>query len=81
MKMITQLIDERSAEWSPKMVEDPVQEELKDLIAQRRRKQGKTEPKKAAAEDEAPAADNVIDLMSALKKSLEKPAAKSRGKK
>ncbi len=80
MKMITQLIDERSAEWSPKMVEDPVQEELKDLIAQRRKKQGKTAPKKAATDDEPPAADNVIDLMSALKKSLEKPAAKSRGK-
>lgn len=83
LRLITQLIDERSVPWDASMVHDPVQEQLKDLIAERRKKQGKAGKKKSAEPvSDAPQADNVIDLMSALKKSLEKPAAKSKtGKK
>ncbi len=80
MRMISQLIEERSAPWDTSMVNDPVQEQLKDLIAQRRKKQGKARKQAADEEEEPPQADNVIDLMSALKKSLEKPAGKSRSK-
>lgn len=79
LRLITQLIDERSVPWDPSMVHDPVQEQLKDLIAERRKKQGKGGRKKSTeASTDTPQADNVIDLMSALKKSLEKPAAKSK---
>lgn len=83
LRLITQLIDERSVPWDATMVHDPVQEKLKDLIAERRKKQGKAGRKKSAEPtSDAPQADNVIDLMSALKKSLEKPSAKPKsGKK
>jgi DNA end-binding protein Ku len=78
LRMITQLIDERAVPWDASMVHDPVQEQLKDLIAERRKKQSKTRKKVVDAVSEEPQADNVIDLMSALKKSLENPGAKSR---
>jgi DNA end-binding protein Ku len=79
LRLITQLIDERSVSWDASMVHDPVQEQLKDLIAQRRKKQGKPASRKPDdGESGQGTANNVVDLMSALKKSLEKPAGKPR---
>jgi DNA end-binding protein Ku len=58
------------------MVKDPVQENLLKIIAAKKKggKAAKTE--KAGGEPER--ADNVIDLMSALKKSLEETPGKKR---
>ncbi|WP_439605159.1 Ku protein [Shinella sp.] len=76
LNLVSQLIDDRATSWDASMVHDPVQEQLKDLIAKRREKQGKTSKPRAAEKVEGPAGDNVVDLMSALKKSLEKPSPK-----
>lgn len=78
MSLITTLIEERSKPWSPDMVRDPVQEKLLEIIESKRKSAKKVA--KPKAKDEAPShAGNVIDLMSALKESLEKK--KTGGKK
>lgn len=66
LTMMKKLIDERTDHWQPSMADDPVQEGLLDIIAQR--KKGKKTRKRAEAKPEEPS--NVIDIMSALKKSL-----------
>lgn len=59
------VIDERTRKWSPKLVQDPVQNELLKLIASKKAKRTK---KSAAAEEKR--GDNVVDLFAALRKSL-----------
>ena len=74
MKLVSQLIRERTAKWKPDMVADPVQARLLEIIADK--KKGRKKPVKAAAE--APATrGNVINIMDALKKSI---AAEGKGK-
>ena len=80
LSLIKQLIEERSKPWDAAMVKDPVQEELKALIAAKRKKGGKKPAARQDEEPDGPGASNVVDLMNALKQSLEKPK-KSRGKK
>lgn len=75
LAMIKKLIDENSADWNPEMARDPVQEKLKELIA-RKKKGGSTAPKAEPQREEDPAS-NVIDLMAALKKSVEKSGRKT----
>jgi DNA end-binding protein Ku len=72
------LIDKKTAEFDPSKFHDRYIEALHDLIERKRK--GKT----IQTEEEAPAArgSNVIDLMAALKRSIERPAesgAKSGG--
>ncbi|NGP17628.1 non-homologous end joining protein Ku [Devosia aurantiaca] len=71
MSMVEKLIADRTVDWSDKMARDPVQDNIKEII--KAKDKPKPKRKKAAKdeEDEAPAASNVIDLMAALKKSLE----------
>lgn len=65
---VRKLIEDRRGEWSPKMMDDPVEDELRRLIRKKGRKAG-AKPKNAEpAKDKR--GDNVIDLMAALKKSL-----------
>ena len=80
IKLITDLIEERSKEWTPEMVKDPVQDKLKELITSKRKKTGKSGAKKGDDEPDGREASNVVDLMSALKKSLENSEKKG-GKK
>lgn len=78
LAMVEQLIVERTTEWSQTMVKDPVQDKLLDIIKSKQKSKRKA-PAKKPAEDEAEPQSNVIDLMAALKKSLEgKPGPKSR---
>ncbi|GAA3100394.1 Ku protein [Rhizobium viscosum] len=69
--LIQQLIKQKSARWSPDMASDPIQESLLKLIDEKRKA---LKPKKTAkgkkTEAGAPAS-NVINIMDALKKSLE----------
>jgi DNA end-binding protein Ku len=69
LTMVEKLIDERTTTWSESMVKDPVQDRLLDII------KSKQSPKKAKTRGEPRAElepqSNVIDLMAALKKSLE----------
>jgi DNA end-binding protein Ku len=66
LALVTQLIKERTKPWDPSMAEDPVQDQLLDLIEAKR--QGKRPRKAAAKPEEHPT--NVIDIMDALRKSL-----------
>ena len=71
LTMVSELIEERASEWTPAIVKDPVQADLKSLIARKKKGSGKRKPK-AEKDEDGPGASNVIDLMGALKKSLEK---------
>jgi len=80
LKMVEQIIADRTVPWDESMVKDPVQDRLLDIIKSKQPKKGKAKAKPAAKEEAEPAS-NVIDLMSALKKSLEgKPEAKRKRK-
>ncbi len=74
MKLATSLIDKGTKRWSPKMVADPVQDRLLEIIASKNtnRPAAKTKPPpKPSAE--------VIDIMEALRRSLgPKGAARNR---
>ena len=65
MPLITRLIEERTAPWTDKMVADPVQDQLLQIISAK--KKGRKPPAKKAPE--APR-NNVVNIMDALKKSL-----------
>jgi DNA end-binding protein Ku len=71
MSLVTSLIEERSKPWNPDMVRDPVQEKLLEII-ESKRKHAKKVAKPKGKEGEPVHAGNVIDLMAALKGSLEK---------
>jgi DNA end-binding protein Ku len=76
--MVEKLIEQRTTAWSESMVKDEVQDNLLKLIKSKDKK--RTAAKRAKdPEEEATPATNVIDLMAALKKSLEgKPSGKSK---
>ncbi len=66
LALITKLIKERTGAWDPKLLSDPVQDQLAKLIAAKKR--GKP-PAKSRAKPEPPAG-NVVNIMDALRKSL-----------
>lgn len=76
MPLIQQLIKKHTKDWSPKMVADPVQERLLEIIATKKKAlkpqkaQGKTAPSSSPS--------NVVSIMDALRKSVaaEKRATK-----
>ncbi|MCO5156763.1 MAG: Ku protein [Aquamicrobium sp.] len=71
LKLIGRLIDERTTDWDPAMVADPVQKRLKAIIAARKRRQ-KPAPRRRGGEDEPVATlDNVVSIMDALRRSVE----------
>ncbi len=84
LSMVEKLMAGRTVEWSDKMAKDPVQDKLKEIIKAKDTPKPKRKKAAKADDDEAPATNNVIDLMAALKKSLEgKPEAppkKTRGR-
>ena len=65
--LVNKLIQERTREWDPAMVRDPVQNALKDIIAAKTKRGGKA-PARKKAEPDRP--NNVVNIMDALKKSL-----------
>ena len=75
MPLIQQLIKKRTRHWSAELVRDPVQEKLLDIIEAKRKKAGKPKREKRAETQEP---SNVINIMDALKKSVE--AESRRGK-
>lgn len=74
MKLVTRLIEDRTAAWDPAMVADPVQAKLIEIIAAK--KKGRKRPAKATAPAQAPAG-NVVSIMDALRNSI---ASESKGK-
>jgi len=70
MPLIQQLIKKLTQHWNPKMVSDPVQERLLDIISAKKKHLKK--PTKAKGKEKAePAPSNVINIMDALRKSVE----------
>jgi DNA end-binding protein Ku len=67
MTLVKTLIDERTKPWDPKMVDDPVQDRLLEIIAAK--KKGKKRPAAAKAAEPEPSS-NVINIMDALRKSI-----------
>jgi DNA end-binding protein Ku len=70
MPLVQQLIKKQTQHWNPKMVIDPVQDRLLDIIADKKKTLKKTSKAKAKASSSAPAPSNVINIMDALKKSV-----------
>ena len=68
LELVTALIEERSKPWDPKMVADPVQDKLLDIIAAK--KKGRKRTVKHDAEDEPSEHGNVVNIMDALRRSL-----------
>ena len=60
------LIKERTRDWDPSMLVDPVQTALQNVIAAKQK--GKRPAKKAAAKEAQPT--NVVNIMDALRNSL-----------
>ncbi|RXF72809.1 Ku protein [Hansschlegelia zhihuaiae] len=69
MKLVKSLIDERTKPWSADMVDDPVQARLLELI--RSKKKGARKVAKPKAEPAPEPGGNVINIMDALRKSIE----------
>jgi DNA end-binding protein Ku len=75
MTLVRTLIDERVKPWDPKMVDDPVQDRLLEIIAAKKKgKKRPAKPKESASEPPS----NVVNIMDALKKSI---ASESKSKK
>jgi DNA end-binding protein Ku len=69
MSLITQLIEERSKEWDPNMVQDPVQKDILKIINSKKKGKRSAKPAKAeATEEDKPT--NVINIMEASKRSV-----------
>ncbi|MFD1252374.1 putative DNA repair protein YkoV [Devosia equisanguinis] len=76
MTMVTKLIDARTTAWDPKMVDDPVQDKLLDIIAAKKKGKRIAKPKQSAEEP----ASNVINIMDALRKSIGAETGKTRSR-
>jgi DNA end-binding protein Ku len=74
VKLAMQLVDRQTAEFDPADMEDRYEARLRDLIEAKLRGQG-IEPEQPAEPDRS----NVIDLMSALKRSLDDVGAPAKG--
>jgi DNA end-binding protein Ku len=66
MTLLKQMIDTRTKPWNSKMIDDPVQDRLLDIIAAKQK--GKKPVKAAKAPPETPT--NVVNIMDALRKSI-----------
>jgi DNA end-binding protein Ku len=75
LSMVTKVIEERTAPWSPTMVNDPVQERLLDIIAAKKKGKKREAKAKPVAEE---GHSNVINIMEALRKSIGEDAKTKR---
>ena len=80
MPLVQQLIKKQTQHWNPKMVIDPVQDRLLDIIADKKKALKKPTKAKAKAPASAPAPSNVINIMDALKKSVAAETRKGKWK-
>lgn len=77
LALMKTLVEKHSEDWSPDMTQDPVQDKLAALI--KAKKKGRSKKAAAVEKDPPPARGNVINIMDALKKSIEaNKAAKDR---
>ena len=76
--LVQKVIDERTDSWDPSLVSDPVQENLKKLIASKQKKRGGTRKAKKT-EEAAEEPSNVVNIMDALRKSISQETKKDSG--
>lgn len=69
MPLVQQLIKKQTKDWSPKMVADPVQERLLEIIAAKKKSLKKPARSKGKSAPSSPP-NNVVNIMDALKKSV-----------
>ncbi len=74
LDLVAELIEERRKPWSAEMVRDPVQDRLVEMIGEKRKN---IRPSRSTAAP-APAPNNVVNIMDALRRSV---AAEAKGKK
>ncbi|MDS9468852.1 Ku protein [Paracoccus sp. MBLB3053] len=67
MKLIANLIRQKTVDWDDGLVQDPVQDNLLELIAAKKKASKKSRPVRPATVEES---GNVINIMDALKKSI-----------
>jgi DNA end-binding protein Ku len=70
--LMKQFISKRTSPWDPKIVDDPVQDKLLDIIAAKKKGRKPKVAQAKAAEEAEPT--NVINIMDALRASLKKKA-------
>jgi DNA end-binding protein Ku len=68
LKMMKEVISEKTKPWSTDMLDDPVQDRLLEII--RAKKKGRKKTVKAKQEPQVEKPSNVINIMDALKRSL-----------
>jgi DNA end-binding protein Ku len=73
LALVKTLIKERTKAWDPKMVDDPVQAKLLDIIAAKKKRRKRPAARKAQPKTSG----NVINIMDALRKSIK---AEGKGK-
>lgn len=69
--LIQQFIKQKSARWSPAMVSDPIQESLLKLIEEKKKLLKPRKTAKGKKTEAGAPASNVINIMDALRKSIE----------
>jgi DNA end-binding protein Ku len=77
LDLATTLIDKKSAKFDPAKFHDRYVDALRDLIARKRKSHSNRKIIEDKEESGGRSGSNVVDLMAALKKSLDKPAAKA----
>ena len=72
--LVTKLIDERTKAWDPQMVSDPVQDQLLQIIAAKKKGKRVRKPKSAPEP-----ASNVVNIMDALRRSIASEGKRPKG--
>ena len=70
MPLIQQLIKKQTQDWTPKLVIDPVQDRLLDIINTKKKALRKPATSKTKAPASPPTPNNVVNIMDALRKSV-----------
>jgi len=78
LKLVKELIDKRTQPWDERMVRDPVQERLLDIISAKQK--GRKKPSKKRAPEDDTASGNVVSIMDALRKSIASETGRSKRK-
>jgi DNA end-binding protein Ku len=76
--LVQKVIEERTGNWDPSMVSDPVQASLQKLIESKQKKSG-SKRKVKKSEEESAAPSNVVNIMDALRKSISRENKKNSG--
>jgi DNA end-binding protein Ku len=76
--MLQKLIGDMTRPWDPALVRDPVQEQLKTIIAGKQKKKAPARPKARKGAEAEPAA-NVVSIMDALRKSISQEKGAKKG--